>query len=294
MIELNYTMKKKQTKASLLSKALLLSSVLLCQPAMVKAAEQPSELRLDAVQQTATHKIKVLIARDLSSTTVDVRGKYRLYDPYTGSLISHRHLGKKQLMQAKPEGLKWGEEFPDLYQLKIVPDDYREVIAVDGMAYRGTLYIYQIGEKLALVNELPIEDFLDSTLSSLYSDDTPHELLAAVAIAARSRAYYKQSHARSSYWDVDAQKEGYKGVVAADKGLAIKQAIRLTRHMLLSSTGPYEGVLTPIEASFGQESNAAINLKQASELASKGFNAAQILKRAFPSGTIELFSCMEP
>lgn len=246
-------------------------------------------------------KIKLLLTAPIASSLVDVAGKYRLYDPYQEKLISHRHLGKRQKMEATAEGMKWGEEFPGIYQLKIVPDDLREPLFIDGVPYRGAVYFYAVGDQIAIVNEVPIEEYLEATLRPLFPHDEPHELLAAIAIAVRSSAYFAAAHPLSSFWSVDATKVGYRSALPlhSEEGLAMHRALAATRHMVLSTTGPYERVVTPLPCSwqelpqltpYQEKIVSQIDWKEARRLAQRGDNGAMILKRAFPSALIQLLS----
>jgi stage II sporulation protein D len=142
--------------------------------------------------------IKVLIADNLQDIPVEVRGGYRLYDPHTQDYLSSRYFSKKQQFKAVNSGLKWGEEFPGIYQLQLIPDE-DTVLLVNGRPYRGTLYIYAIEDTVSIVNEVPIEDYLESVLSSSNQQQSP-ETLAAIAITERTAAYYAVENPKSAYW----------------------------------------------------------------------------------------------
>lgn len=87
--------------------------------------------------------IKVLIVHDKPGVVLEVKGKYTLYDPNKSKYkhISTRFLGKRKFIQAVSDGLRWGEEFPGVYQLLIVPDEKTMTTVVDGNDYQGNLYI---------------------------------------------------------------------------------------------------------------------------------------------------------
>jgi len=102
--------------------------------------------------------IKVLVVHDAESVNLEVKGKYSLFDPYANSFISTRFAGKSREIQGLHDGLKWGETFPGLYQLKIRPDESATSIFVDGNEFKGNLYIFMILERrLALSIRFPLK-----------------------------------------------------------------------------------------------------------------------------------------
>lgn len=236
--------------------------------------------------------LKVLIAHDKEKIGVEVRGGYHLYDPHTNEYLSNRFLSKGQYFQSVSGGLKWGEEFPGIHQLQIIPDDC-SVMLVDGHRYHGSLYIYDIGGAVGIVNEVSIERYLRDTLEA--KENLSDEALAALAITARTKAYYAAEHPSSRFWAVDAAKVGYLGDKPPHSPTPIERAIAATRYMILSNTTAYEGSTTPFPAEWDtgcqtQEDGviAKVSLADAETMAKKGDNAAQILGRAFPGAVIAL------
>lgn len=239
--------------------------------------------------------MRVLVTHDVEKVRVDVTGKYSLYDPYTESHITSRFVGKSRDIQAMSDGLKWGEAFPGLYQLRINPDEPTTLTRIDGDEYPGSIYVYDIGGTISIVNQVPIEDYIRCILAD-FPDNTLHpEVLAAVAIVARTNAYFQASNPKNTYWAVDATKVGYRGRYPVPR--EIQNAVNSTRYMIMSRTGVYEGVTTPFAAQFDNISPkgttkdlevSRISLAEANEMAKKGEHAAQILAKAFPSSTIML------
>lgn len=237
--------------------------------------------------------IRVLILHDVEGANLQVLGKYSLYDPYTNSHISSRFSGKNRYIQALSDGLKWGEAFPGLYQIKIQPKELAMRTMINGNEYEGSVYIYDIGGALSAVNQVPVEDYVRSVLSVYADQDLESETLAALAIVARTNAYFQAAHPKNTYWAVDAQKVGYPGVALLPSQL--EEAIEMTRYMIMSRTGVYEGIATPFAAQMDAKENlvrdveiAKISLEEANEMAQKGAHAAQILAKAFPHSPIML------
>lgn len=239
--------------------------------------------------------IRVLLIQDVASVDLEVVGKYSLFDPYKNSYISSRFTGKCRTIQALGEGLKWGESFPGLYQLKIQPTSKDTIIVADKKDYEGSMYIYDIGGTLSLVNEVNIENYVRSILTNYQSIDLESETLAALAIVIRTNAYFQIANPKNTFWSVDAKKVGFSGLVQSNT--AIENALKETRHMVMSHTGIYEKTATPFSVQFGNFSGghivketaiSKITLEEANALAKNGQHAAQILSAAFPGSVIML------
>lgn len=237
--------------------------------------------------------IGVLLLHDVPGAVLEVKGKYRIYDPKGYQFISTRFIGKRKYMQVVSDGLKWGEEFPGIHQLMIVPDTQEVTTNVDGIEYRGSVYVYDVEGSIGIVNEVDIEDYLQSTLTPAIQENLPREALAAIAIAARTEAYYQAQNPKSKYWSVDGAQVGYKSYSLANPNSPIGQAIVNTRY--LTMTQSKEGQppsFFPAQLGIDQPGNAKISLKEAVEMAEKGSHAGQILARAFPGTSIILMHHM--
>jgi stage II sporulation protein D len=241
--------------------------------------------------------LRVLLIHDVEGAHLEIRGKYSLYDPRDGSYISSRFVGKSKYLETMHSGLKWGEAFPGLYQLKFRPDESSTIAIINGKYYVGSLYVYDIGGTISIVNEVPFEDFITSILSDQNLNGLHPEVKAALAIVARTNTYYQAYNPKTSFWAIDAQIAGYNGMPSSGQQFEEAQnATRLTRNMVMSHTGVYEGSATPFPAEFGMVKNvqakgvvtAKISLEEANQMAKNGEHAAQILAKAFPGSTIML------
>lgn len=246
-------------------------------------------------QRSEPPTIRVLVVHDVEAASLQIRGRYSLYDPYTNSHISSRFAGKSRHIQALGDGLKWGESFPGLYQLKIEPDEELTLVTVNGRDYEGLVYIYDIGGTISVVNQIPVEAYVRSILANEQNQSLEPETLAALAIVTRTNAYFQAVNPKNTYWAVDAQKVGFHGRVPGT--YPIEDAVKQTRYMIMSRTGVYEGVATPFAVQFGALSAgqsakdvevSKITLEEANAMAQKGDHAAQILAKAFPGSTIML------
>lgn len=239
--------------------------------------------------------IKVLIVHDKTGVVLEVKGKYKIFDPHTGDHIGSRFKGKRKFIQAVQDGIKWGEEFPGIHQILIVPDEAGVTTIVDGIEYHGPVYVYDIGGTISIVNQIYIEDYLSSILAQRFPESLDRETLAAAAIAARTSAYYSAENPKSPYWSIDAQQSGYQGFAAINFSSPIEQAIKDTRFMIMSSYPINGSEITPFIAMWkedgrysGAEVVSKISLAEADQIAKNGEHAAQILAKAFPGVKIEL------
>ena len=245
--------------------------------------------------QKPVPSIDVLVVNDKPSTVIEVNGKYQLYNPHTNKLLSKRYVGKKKLMQTTSSGLKWGEEFPGIFQLMIIPEEPHAVVSIDGIKFKGTVTVYDIGGAISIVNRVSIEDYLLSTLPGTYTDPMPEETMASIAIVARTDAYYLSQNPMNKYWSIDGTRVGYSGLNSTHPTSPMDLAVTSTRHMVLSQTGAYEGRITPFATHWrGGENHhpsgttSRISVFEAEDIARTGGHAAQILSKAFPGSHIEL------
>lgn len=239
--------------------------------------------------------IRVLVGHSLNSATLEVKGSFIIMDPFKGELIAERLHGKHaRPIESRALGLKWGEEFPGRYQIAIVPTSPESVVLLDGVAYRGSLMIYDAGGKIGVVNDLTIEDYVAAQLANqteLLS--LPEEVVAAVAIAMRSQAYYQSAHPRNKLWDIDAQKVNYKGApeMLAEGLKAADSAAKATRFMVVTQShmGQANVDVVPLEWSMSSEPAGKLELvvSDAVVQAEAGANAAQILQKIHQGITIQ-------
>lgn len=222
--------------------------------------------------------IKVLIAHSKPGMVIEVKGKYTLYDPHTMNHISTRFIGKRKYMQALTDGLKWGEEFPGMHQLLIVPMDQKTTTLVDGVEYKGSIYVYDVSGTISVINEIYVEDYLNSLLTSKYAaDPLTFETLSALAIDHRTQAYWQVKNPKTPFWDVDATKEGFEGSAVVKNPL---QAVTTTKYMVLLKDGSV----------FNADWPSTFTLAESDKLAREGQHASQILSRIFPGTTIRVLT----
>lgn len=223
-------------------------------------------------------KIRVLLEKDVTSALLEVKGAYRVIRKDGGAILSNGAHGKRYVVHALQDGLRWGEEYPDVYQLAIVPLKEDTCVFVNGMQYKGMLSIYHVRDNhITIVNELPIEDFLKSTLAIKYENAPTKEAMAALAIAARTEAYSRMQGGKTNArpWDLTAQESEYFGFGVTQRKNSVEEAVDWTKFMVLEPSQKGGAVQT-----------SELVASKAEELASQGFDAKKILKKTFPKAKL--------
>ncbi len=114
-------------------------------------------------------------------------------------------------------------------------------IRLNGHEYAGTLEILKNGDGLAVVNELPLEEYVAGSLKAEIPDTWPMEALRAQAIVARTyAAYHRQLNAAKPYHIVaSTANQQFAGRVAGSS--PVWDAVRETAGQVLL----WEGELFP-------------------------------------------------
>lgn len=124
--------------------------------------------------------------------------------------------------------------------LKLRPEDGHG-LRVNGREYSGVLEVLRNGDGLAVVNELPLEEYLAGVLRAEVSDQWPVEMLKAQAVVARTyAAYHRQLNAAKPFHLVaSTAHQQYAGRVPTSSRvwLAVKETEREVLH--------WEGQLFP-------------------------------------------------
>lgn len=239
--------------------------------------------------------LRVLILHDQPSAQIAVKGRYKMYDPNHREYMMTRLIGKNSMMLATSEGLKWGEEFPGLFQLQLVTANRYSFIYVNGLPYQGSVFVYDIGGTLSIVNSLPIEDYVALFLAAHYSPDLPREALAALAISARTYAYYMIENPQNPFWAIEANSARYRGLqVVPYLDPIFTQVLQETKDMIMVRSLIDKESPQPFPAKWEMDANVAsdealpakISFSEAQNLARNQKSAVDILKKAFPDASL--------
>ena len=146
-------------KTSLFAAAILCSAL-----STVQADDYTSYERI--AEPMAPRNIQILIEKDAEGVLLEVKGPYYIFNPHDGSRVSSGLLGKRFMIHALDNGLKWGEEFPGIHQIYIKPRSSETSIFINGIQYAGSIAIYGVGQSINIVNDIDIESFVKSKLTS--------------------------------------------------------------------------------------------------------------------------------
>ena len=177
--------------------------------------------------------INVLLQKDSNEALLEVRGAYYIFNPEDGSKIGSGILGKRFMVRPTATGVRWGEEFPGVHQIVIVPRSEGAKLLLNGIQYEGAIGIFKVGEKINIINEIDVESYIKSTLNTQFEFPLEAEAMAAIAIAARTTAYFQITNNTSLFWHVDAKQINYQGASLIIPDSATSRAVDATKNLIL-------------------------------------------------------------
>ncbi len=195
--------------------------------------------------------ILILLGKNLGSAKLEVKGPYVITDPKNGAHITSSSNWKNQQLRPFADGIRWGEGFPGIHQIRVSPKK-NGTLFLNGMQYEGSLNIYKVEGKLFVVNDLPVESYLHSLLSQEFASPLEGEVMSAIAIAARTTAYYHVQNSKETFWHVDAKDVGYQGCALVTPKSPIDTAINATQNIILLHT--QQDTQTPFPALWTEHS----------------------------------------
>lgn len=178
--------------------------------------------------------VKVLLKKNTEGSLVEVRGSYRVLDPLKNKVISSGVKGKRFYLYPHKEGIKWGEDFLGIYQIKIIPSSKESSVLVDGVQYKGNIEVYHIDERITVINEVDVENYLKAILTPRFAHHIHEVVMDSLAIVARTNVYYQVLHNKDAYWHVEAQDVDYKGFAATLFNSNVDRAVDNTRFLVMT------------------------------------------------------------
>lgn len=227
---------------------------------------------------------RILLLSEQATVDVDVPGGYNIYDPKTGKKLESSFTASHYTMKPSPSGIQWGGDFPGVFQFLIVADSPSTHIRVNGIDYPGVITVYQIGQALAVVNQVSLDDVTQAMLSYALLNPTveAQEALGAYAIAFRTKAWYACQNPKNKFWDIRAADIGYRGFSIARKDKAFFDALRLTKKLVVViDNGPAIGAES-INQLLQTMSQAEVEA-----MAKSGKNAKEIIDHYYPQGHLQ-------
>ncbi|MEM7175647.1 MAG: SpoIID/LytB domain-containing protein [Chlamydiota bacterium] len=194
------------------------------------ATSKPSK----TIQTAKPPTIRVLLSQGDKGALLEARGAFAVFNPENGKKLSSGIKSKRFYLYPHEEGIKWGEDFPGIFQLQIVPTEPTTTFLIDGIQYRGAIEVYHIENTLSIINEVDVETFLKATLTEKVSPELLQPVLNAIAIIARTNTYYTALLNHASFYHLKAEDIDYHGIGLTKQNLAIEQAIESTRHLIMT------------------------------------------------------------
>lgn len=232
---------------------------------------------------TSSGKIKILLEKDVDGANLEINGGYKIIDPNTGNKIAKGFINKQFLLRPTLDGVAWGEVYPGVFQVAICPQEKNSVMLLNGVQYAGKLFVYQMGDKISVVNELCIEDYVKASLNPAVDSRMDSEVLAALAIVERTNAYYHATKDNSAFWHLDAKEVNYQGSGVCLRDNGIDKAVELTHHLVMKNnksrniegffaalyTENSAGKTAPYQVVFKKDGNATAGVEAPIALAKK-------------------------
>lgn len=214
-------------------------------------------------------KIRVLLLSESTTALIEAKGAFSVFGD--GELLRVSSQGQRCAAHALYGGIRWGENYPNVECLKIEPLDGAASLFVNGIQYKGAIYIHRTDRScLFIVNELAVEDYLKSTLSVKYLKELDKEALSACVILERTALYERLLAGNShSFWHVNAQEDRYGGFGVTSQFYGVEEAVDWTSRLVLDNP---EGLV------FNADYLLRANVDR---LAIEGYNARQILEKFY-------------
>jgi stage II sporulation protein D len=212
-----------------LAKLMTFWTILLAAISVSAAAPQAT----DFSQKSKPATVKVLLHRQVPEALLEAKGRYEIYYPLDETKISSGINSNRQTITVGEYGLKWGEDFKGFHQLRFVPVDSQSSLLVNGIQYRGCIEVWSNDGKLNIINEVGVEPYLKATLSSTFPQALHDEVMNAIAIVARTNAYFIGNRNKQAAWHVLASDVGYQGASVLPKK-HIDRAVDSTYHLILT------------------------------------------------------------
>lgn len=200
----------------------------------------------------APRNLHILLEKDVTEALLEVKGPYMVFNPHDGSKISSGLIGKRFMVRETENGLKWGEEFPGVHQIYVFPKGADSSVFVNGIQYKGAVAIYGVSETINIVNDVDIESYVQSVLSTQFPTPLEPEVMSALAILIRTDAYYAAMKNPRSHWHTMGQPDHYSGSALVVTNSPAVRAAETTRNLIL--VHPNEGKNFPFPATWTEHS----------------------------------------
>lgn len=193
---------------------------------------EKDEKDISQIDKPAT--VRVLLGKALPGALIETKGSYNIYNPNTAKLVQANASDKRFFLYPSTKGISWGTTFNSLQAVRFVPLEPSASILVNGIQYKGCVEAHDVDGKINLINELDVENYLRSVLSTSFLDETNHEVLDAITIVARTHAYHAIDRNSNLFWDVDAKDVSYLGHGLILQNPSVDESVESTRFVVMT------------------------------------------------------------
>lgn len=185
---------------------------------------------------SAEESIRVAIAQDASSFSLRVKGYFEVRNLATNQLICKKKNLKKLLVRSGSHTINFAGTKVPLMRLQIAPLKGSS-LWINNRTYRGKINLIAFGNRLLVVNELGMEDYLRGVLCNEIAPWWPMDALKAQAIIARTYALYQKQFTKNKDFDLtaDVYSQVYGGKTS--ERWRTNRAVDLTRAKILTFQG---------------------------------------------------------
>lgn len=184
--------------------------------------------------ETKPATLKVRLFSSEKGALVEAKGAFDVINTMNGRKLSWGGQGKRFYMYGHDEGIKWGENFLGIFQVTLIPKSEATRFLVNGIEYPGAIEVYNAQNKLVVINELTVEDFLKAHLAPQISHDYNLSTYEALAIAMRTHYYHLAEKNGGSFWHLDAKEIGYNGSGLNLQNLKLEAGILGTKYVVMN------------------------------------------------------------
>jgi len=147
--------------------------------------------------------IRVAIIQDVSSFRLKIKGFYEVINLKDGQSLS-RGKNLNTTVELCKYGILLGRLEANTSKLVIKPEA-QDAIIINGRRFRGNIQIIRNNsDKLAVINQIELEDYIKGILYHEVSHFWPMEALKAQAIVCRSYALYQAQENKAKDYDLTA------------------------------------------------------------------------------------------
>lgn len=159
---------------------------------------------LRAAGQSMEKYVRVAILRDVDELTLSMRGKYKIIDPQSGTIIAEGRSPRKFQLSNHPTGIQLNDKEHLWRKIRLTAAKDITLYQDDKLQrYRGTLdIISKPNKKFLVVNTIELEQYIRGVLYHEVSHRWPMEAMKAQAVAARTYALYQMKKNNADEYDV--------------------------------------------------------------------------------------------